>query len=338
MRYKPTTAARDVATVPKSSLKFIPSGSVGLDLVLGGGWPLGRMVNIVGDKSTGKTLLAIEACANFVRTYPEGKIWYREAEAAFDKLYAKALGMPIKKISFVEDEPDDFAFRTVEDFFADLAKACEYTRVHGVPGLYIIDSLDALSSEAELARDIDDKSFGGEKAKKLHELFRRSVKAMQSSNLCLIIISQVKDKIGVTFGRKEERSGGKSLDFFASQIVWLSHLARLKKTVNKVERATGVRVDVRCEKNKVGLPFRSFKFVIRFNYGIDNLQSNIEWLQEIGQLKQLKKGTKSSEVLSYADSLSDEDFKAFDKSVNEVVVTLWQSIEKDFLPTRRKYV
>jgi len=81
-------------------LRFIPSGCVLLDCVLGGGWPLGRIVNVVGDKAVGKTLLAIEAAANFVTVYPKGHIWYRQAEADFDEHYARRLGLPVDKIDF----------------------------------------------------------------------------------------------------------------------------------------------------------------------------------------------------------------------------------------------
>src|ERR1700693_4541560 len=99
---------------PAGALDFIPSGSKLLDCVLGGGWPLGRVANVVGDKSTGKTLIAIEACSSFAQRFPKGLMWYREAEAAFDMDYAEALGMPTKRIKFRDD------METVEDFFDDL--------------------------------------------------------------------------------------------------------------------------------------------------------------------------------------------------------------------------
>src|SRR3990172_1731587 len=133
----------------KTNIDFISSGCAVLDCVLGGGWPLGRVVNIVGDKSTGKTLLAIEAAANCAATFTKGRIWYREAEAAFDRNYAAALGMPLARVSF-----GDARLRTVEDLFEDLAGAIKSLGVKGPPGLYIVDSLDALSDRAELDRDM----------------------------------------------------------------------------------------------------------------------------------------------------------------------------------------
>src|SRR5258708_4237909 len=99
-------------------LDFFSTGCTLLDCTIGGGWVLGRIGNVIGDRSTGKTLLAIEACANFVRTYPKGRMRYREAEAAFDRSYAEALGMPIDRVEFGDEDK----FRTVSDFFKDLGE------------------------------------------------------------------------------------------------------------------------------------------------------------------------------------------------------------------------
>src|SRR4051812_12321005 len=100
----------------KQSVVCFPTGCCLLDRVLGGGWPEGRIVNIVGDSSTGKTLQAIEAAANFAFKYPSGLIRYREAEEAFDRPYAKSLGMPLKRVDFGEG----FDVDTVEDFYNDV--------------------------------------------------------------------------------------------------------------------------------------------------------------------------------------------------------------------------
>src|SRR5215813_4004785 len=85
-----------------NSIEFIPSGAAVLDCTLGGGWPLSRISNIVGDESTGKTLMAIEACANFAQMYEKVNIYYRESESAFDEPYAEALGMPVDRVQFIE--------------------------------------------------------------------------------------------------------------------------------------------------------------------------------------------------------------------------------------------
>jgi len=291
---------------PKENIKFIRSGCTMLDCVLGGGWPLGRVVNIVGDKSTGKTLLAMEAIANIYLEYDGAAVWYNEAEAAFDSDYAEALGIPFGKVHMTE------GCSTIEELFDDIDSIVKKERK--VPGLYIVDSLDALSDKAEMERGIDEASYGGAKAKKLSEFFRRITKDIKSSNICLIIISQVRDNIGAMFGEKHTRSGGKALDFYASQVLWLAHTGILKRTVNKVERPVGVKIKAKCKKNKVGLPFRECEFEITFGYGVEDEKASLEFLKSIGV---------------QAKPTGDE--------LRKMVIDQWYKIEKTFLPVKRKY-
>lgn len=261
---------RPVERPPEPSIQMIPTGATLLDLQNTGGWALGRMVNIVGDTSSGKTLLAIEACANFAHLYGADSVRYCETEAAFDDLYAARLGLPggIQRATEV---------RLVEDLYDDLA---DYLRnLKGSAGLYCLDSVDALSSIAESKREITDKStYASEKAKVLHELFRRQVKEIEKGNCCFFVISQTKDNIGNMFAPKT-RSGGHALDFFASQIVWLHERGKEKRTVLGVERTVGINVSAQNKKNKCGEPFRTVDFLLMFNYGIDDELSNIEWLK-----------------------------------------------------------
>lgn len=182
-----------------------------LDCVLGGGWPLGRMSNVVGDKAVGKSLLAIEACANFNLQYKNGKIVYLEAEAAFDEEYAAALGMPVDKIEFAGDQLKDF---TIESWFEHLEKTIEDATKSGQPVLYIVDSLDALSDRAEKDREIDKGTYGANKPKLIGQLFRRTVKDMEKTRIHLMIISQVRDNIGVSFGEQKTRTDWQSHGFF----------------------------------------------------------------------------------------------------------------------------
>lgn len=319
----------------EKDVKFISSGCTLLDCVLGGGLPLGRVINIVGDKSSGKTLLAIEATANFAKTYPDSKIWYNEAESAFDKGYAAALGMPIDSIIFVaEDYPE--ANTTVEGFFEHLKMVCDET--DGKNGLYILDSLDALSDKAEMERSIDEGSYGANKAKKLSEMFRRIIRKLEASGITLIIISQIRDKIGVTFGKKTTRSGGKALDFYASIVLFLAEVGKIKKTINKVERPVGVKVKAKAEKNKVGLPYRDCTFPIMFGYGIDSLQASLDWLASVGELEQLDIDPKSiKRKLKSLESIPDDEYFKFTENVESIVKKTWNDIELKFLPTRKKY-
>lgn len=314
-------------------LEFVSTGCEVLNCVLGGGYVLGRITNIVGDKSTGKTLQAIEACANFIKEYPDGVIRYAEAEAAFDQPYAAALGMPVDKTEFVDQ------IQTVEDFYEDLESTI--AKLSGRPCIYILDSLDSLSDRAEQKRDIDEGSYNMQKAKKLGEMFRRTVQNISGARVLLIIISQIRDKIGVTFGEKHTRSGGKALDFYASQVLWLAEVEKTTKVIDKVERVIGIRVKATCKKNKVGLPFRKCEYPLLFGYGIDDLTANIEWLKDVGRLEDLKELGFSAEGYKVrVNNLRNKggpDVVELRTKLNACVRKNWEVIETKFLPTSRKY-
>jgi len=327
------TSTNYFATSAGKSHQFVTSGARLFDSILGGGYVLGRVVNLVGDKSTGKTLLAIEASANFARDYPTGKIRYAEAEAAFDQQYAESLGMPIEHVEFAEN------IFTVEDFHADLKKHLK--ELNGKPGLYILDSLDALSDEAELKREIGDGSYGGTKPKKLGELFRRLVQDIEASNCLLIIISQIRDKLNVTFGETKTRSGGRSLDFYASQVIWLAEVEKLKKTIDKVDRIIGIKVRANCKKNKIGLPFRQCEFPLLFGYGIDDVTAGVEWLIEVNRSERLKElGLSEAGYkvrLTNLRNKGGDELRDLRRSLSVIIDEEWTRIETSFLPKSRKY-
>lgn len=326
-RARPEEGEGNFFLSPSPNVEFIHSGCTLLDLVICGGWALGRVVNIVGDRSTGKTLLAIEAAANFERQYPNGRIWYREAESAFDKGYAEAIGMTLNRVSFRQ-------FDTVEDIFEDLEKRIEWALSHKAPGLYIVDSLDALSDRKAMTRKIDDQGYHLEKAKLMGELFRKLVRPLEEARICVMIISQVRDKINAMFGRKTTRSGGKALDFYASQILYLAHMEKVYKTISGHKRVVGDRIKANCDKAKTGmLPFRQCEFTIRFGYGIDNFRANIEWLMQEKRLSDANLNKQLAEELLHKD-IAIGNWEAV---TNSVVVNVWREIETSFIPKRKKY-
>lgn len=315
---------------PSSSYSFIGSGAATLNCVLGGGWPLTRISNIIGDRSTGKTLLAIEAMANFVNTFPRSKVRYAETEAAFDDGYALALGIPMGRV----DKPKE-PLNVIEEFYDD---ALSYISNVKNGGLYVLDSLDALSDAVEWGQAIDKASMGTGKAKKMSQMFRKVVRQVDKSNCHLMIISQTRQKIGVVFGRRYTRSGGTALDFYASQILYLAHIGEIHRELNKVKRTVGVNIRVKCTKNKVGLPFRSCQFPILFGYGIEDVCASIDWLVENKQtgltdltLKELKAIRKSAEHSEL------ENIEEIRDQLAECVETGWQEVERSFLPKKRKY-
>lgn len=324
------------ARTKKENLEFISSGNFLLDCVLGGGWPLGRMSNIVGDRSTGKSLLAIEACANFRQKFPKGKIIYLESEAAFDEDYAEALGMPIDSIEFAGDSLPDF---TVESWFEHLEKTLEVMVKTQDPCLYIVDSLDALSDRAEKDREIDKGTFGANKPKIIGQLFRRTVKDMERSRIHLMIISQIRDNIGVSFGDTKTRTGGRAMDFYASQILWLAQLKRLDRTIRKQKRVYGIQVKAQCKKNKIGLPFREAEFPILFGYGMDEAEAMLTWLESIDfDISIWNEHKDGKQTLSQSIKMLESTKQvAVMKEIKAAVAKNWEEIETRFLPTVRKY-
>lgn len=326
-------AASYFASGHDKDMQFVSTGCEVFNSVIGGGYVLGRVVNLVGDKSSGKTLLTMEAFANFNKVYPNGVMRYAETEAAFDPLYAGALGMPVDKIEFAK------SIYTVEDVYKDILATAD--KLKGRPCIYAVDSWDALSSEAEMKREIDEASFGGEKPKKMGELFRKLTQKIESSKILLVVVSQLRDKIGVTFGEKQTRSGGRALDFYASQIIWLAEIQKNKKTIDKVDRVVGVQVRARCKKNKVGLPHRECEFPIVFGYGVDDLTANVEWLIEVNRAERLTElGLSKDRYKHTLGKLRNEGGAAVADLRAKLAIMIpevWAEIETPFLPQSRKY-
>lgn len=325
-----------------SSLARFSSGCGLLDCAIGGGWPLGRVINVVGDFSTGKTLLGIEACANFAREVPDGKIVYVEGEGAFDTSYAERVGLPTERVEFPNDlvnttrqklSGKEFRIDTVEALIKDVRVRVRKTKRKI---LYLVDSMDSLSDEAEKDRDLDKGTYGGAKPKLLSEFFRTEAAAMRDKDFTLFIISQVRDAIGVTYGKKQRRSGGKALDFYASLVVWLAKVRIIEKTKLKSKRAIGVEIRAKVEKSKVGSAFRECQFPIHFNYGIEDVQAAFSWLEEEGILEdaQAELGFAGPKALAKLDA---KEYGRARARLAKLVRVKWGEIEQRFTPPRSKY-
>ena len=329
-------------TEPSKHFEFIDSGCAIFNCVLGGGWAEGIVSNLIGDTSTGKTLLATEACANFrLKHEGDGDMWYREIEARFDPEYAKALGLPVDEIDFGD------SIRTIEDLFDDVNQIVANQPAKR-PGIYIIDSFDALSSEAERAAGMGkimkdgsrEGSYDMMKQKQIGKFFRLLMRDVQKKKLHIMFVSQVREAINVSFGSKLRRSGGKALDFYASQIVWLAHLGKLKRTIRGVERAVADRIRAKCTKNSCGMAFRECELSLKFGYGMDDVESGLRFLKEVKRLGELDHGINEKEVTAFVNNVDEmelSDLEAFRTNLNETVARVWKEIELDFIPRRRKY-
>ena len=319
----------------KPNYSFISSGCALLDCVLGGGFPLGRITNIVGDTSTSKTGHSTEALINFIRQYPDSMPAYRDTESAFDVEYSAAMGLNPKKVDFGDPEQP---VTTVEAFVRDFTKYLNDCIKIKSPGMYVIDSLDALSDEGELERDVGEKTYGMAKAKLLSEFFRKTVSKIEQSRVLLLIISQVRDNIGVMFGEKYKRAGGKALDFYASQCLWLAKVEVNRQTINKVKRPYSITIKAKAKKNKVGLPLRECEYDFRFGYGVEDAEASIKWLKEVGRSEEA--GIAPSAVKDYIAGLGGMTLAEYDEErqkLRKAVKSVWGEIETSFLPQRSKY-
>lgn len=311
------------------------SGCALLDCVMGGGWPRGRVSNVVGDFSTGKTQLAIEACANYALVVPDGKIVYCETEAAFDQGYAQRVGLPADRVLFPNGQESGIAIDTVEKLIKDIDKRLAKVQ-HGM--LYVVDSMDAISDEAEKARDLDKGTYGAAKPKLLSEFFRTRGAEMARKDVTLLIVSQVRDAIGVLWGKKQRRSGGKALDFYSSLVVWLAKVKTIERTVKKVKRAVGVQIRAKAEKNKVGTPNQDCEFPIYFNFGIDDVEAAFDWFEETGLLKV------AHEAIGFGHpdiaKMDPKEYRRARAKLNKFVREAWADVDEAFLdelPQRSKY-
>ena len=317
------------------NVKFFSSGCTLFDLALGGGWALPRIFNIVGDKSVGKTLMAIEAFANFKLTFAKPRMRYVEVESAFDETYADVLGFPD------EVEHSEAEINTVEEFEMDFYK---FMRASKEPGLYILDSLDAICSTVELENvekrldgNKEKGSYGAEKAKDLSAMFRHIAREMAEHNTCLGIISQVRENIGAMFGESKSRSGGKALDFYASQVAWLSQIKRIEHQAMNVKRVTGVEVIGEVKKNKVGFPFRKAGWPLIFSYGVDDEISMINWMKEIKQITEDASKVFKAQVENARQKRDYKSLKEIRTLLRNDCTSLWNKIEAEVAPRIRKY-
>lgn len=300
-----------------TSPQFFSSGSTLLDLALSNGWGENRIINIIGDSATGKTLLAITAAAQYRAKHQDRFIDYVEAEKAFNVEFARSRGLPEENLAFPE-------CLTVEDFFKHLTAKVE----KGQPGLVILDSLDALTTEDERDRDISKGSYGADKAKLMSELFRRINQPLSKVGITLIVVSQTRDKLGVMFGKKWTRAGGNALEFYSSQILVLSHLNNLTREINGVKYTLGTTSMAVINKNRFGPNFRRIPLPILFTIGIDDIKACLDWLKSVGCLEKFEGCEKVADAFQLLrEARGTTQFTDLVAKLQEATKTIWADIE-----------
>lgn len=344
---------------PLDRSRLIPTGSTLLNLALSdcpeGGFYLGTISNIIGDSAAGKTFLLwtvfAECVYDTLKRFSLYRLIYDEPEVslAFDitKLFGATVGDAID-ISILSGSVEEFHDNVIE-----CAKATRGKPKEPVPFLYGLDSLDAICTEDEMEADPRKGDYGGKKPKLIGQILRKIVQKVANSNSAIFIISQTRDKIGVTFGSKKTRSGGRALKFYSTHELWLAVESHIKRK----DRDVGVNVLVKIGKNKLTGKLRTVRFPIYYDYGIDDTTSCIEFLIEEGFWKKAKtekeKTTrekltddpeKEKRTSKYATEFGDMTVDALVKYIEdndlkpelvEITAKAWYEIE-DSIRTKRK--